>query len=240
MAYSLTNQLDKVEHDMLKAGYPASAVYLAMHNECKKFMEQERAEHYFKLYQQHYQNEKEAKLKNDQQQLSYNAASVVNHFPPETANQNAIKFVESQPNYYACVENHKQMTDHMIANGIAPTVDGFRKAYYTLRALGVLKSHPNHEPEAYYGKGLAASLGGAMAVGAQQAIGKVPHMDTALAQQQAQAHMLAQMAQEEKIKRDIIRAAMEIDTWVNKDSMKEKIKSAVVTEHVGRKFREDI
>jgi hypothetical protein len=48
------------------------------------------------------------------------------------------------------------------------------------------------------------------------------------------------MAQEEKIRRDIIRAAMEIDTRVNKDSMKEKIKSAVVTEHVGRKFREDI
>jgi len=132
MAYCIVDQLVKIEADMYKAGFPKSSIYLALGNECKKFMDMVRAEEYYFLY-----------------------------------------------------HSHKKMEDKI-------------NSY---------------------------------------------HLDTALAQQQQAQAMLAQMAQmaqEERIKRDIIRASMEIDTWVDKDSLKEKIKSAVVTEHVGRKFREDI
>jgi hypothetical protein len=204
MAWDFNSQLAKIEHDMLKAGYPASNAYLALYNECKKYADEERGHHYFMLYKQNRDIEEQVKIKDEQLSLQRR----------ETANQNAIEFMQSQSNYYACPENSKQITDHMIANGIAPTVDGFRKAYYTLRALGVLKTNP--DAQNFYGKGLSGMLGGALAAGAQQAVGKVPHLDTALAQQQAQAHMIAQMANEQKSKTE------------------------VVTVHVGRKFREDI
>lgn len=93
----------------------------------------------------------------------------------------------------------------------------------------------------FYGKGLTGMLGAEQQIQngttilSLAAYGKVPHKDTDIAQKQDQAYMLDLMANEARIKRDIFR--MEMSSEYKKTSCTE---AKVVTEHVGRKFREGI
>ena len=81
--YSLQGQLDKIDYDMTKAGFPKSAIFLALHNECKKHQAQakELSEHHLMQYKKHRDIEEWQAAKDNQpqayQSLSY-AASLYN------------------------------------------------------------------------------------------------------------------------------------------------------------------
>jgi hypothetical protein len=143
--YSLQGQLDKIDYDMTKAGFPKSAIFLALHNECKKHQAKELAEHHFMQYKKHRDIEEQMAAKNDQpqayQSLSYAASLVPKHFPVDSAKKNSDAFIASCERYLPCPENTEKMVHHMVSNGVAPTVEGFYHTFWILYNGGQLKRH---------------------------------------------------------------------------------------------------
>ena len=94
--YSLQGQLDKIDYDMTKAGFPKSAIFLALHNECKKHQAKELSEHHLMQYKKHRDIEEWQAAKDNQpqayQSLSYAASLVPKHFPPDSAKKNSDAF----------------------------------------------------------------------------------------------------------------------------------------------------
>ena len=82
--------------DMTMAGYPKSAIYLALYNECKKYAVMDQAVEYYNLYQKHRDIEEQQAAKENQPQayrsLSYAASLVPKHFPPDSAKKNSDAF----------------------------------------------------------------------------------------------------------------------------------------------------